>query len=333
MVMLLSGCEGKRDSAQRSIKVAVNIVTFNSARDIAACLESLERQTFQDLEIHILDNASSDETVKIIEPFDIAYLMRSPVNSGFCKAHNELARRFPSEYVLFLNPDTVLSPGFIEELVRALDTHPAAASASGKLLRMDGKTIDSTGIIMLREQRHLDRGADQPDKGQFEKPEEIFGPSGAAAMYRRKALDDVAIDGEYFDEDFFAYREDADLAWRCRLFGWTSIYVPTAIAQHRRLVTPERRGELPKQINYHSVKNRFLLRLNNMTAALYRRDFWQITRRDAAVIGFVFLREWSSIPALFFVLAKLPRLLRKRRSIQTRRRADPMHWFGNSNAG
>ena len=173
---------------------------------------------------------------------------------------------------------------------------------------------------MLPEQRHLDRGAGQPDEGQFENPEEIFGPSGAAAMYRRSALEDAAIDGQYFDEDFFAYREDADLAWRCRLLGWTSIYVPAAVALHRRRVTPERRSILPSEINYHSVKNRFLLRLNNMTWAEYRRDFWRITVRDAAVIGYVILREWSSIPALFYVIRHLPRLLTKRRAIQARRR-------------
>jgi GT2 family glycosyltransferase len=309
-------------------KVSANIVTFNSGRDIAACLESLRCQTFDDFEIHVLDNASSDETLKAIEPFDVAYLERSPVNTGFCKAHNTLARRFPSEYVLFLNPDTVLSPSFIQELVQAMDARPDAASASGKLLRMDGTTIDSTGIVMLREQRHLDRGADRTDSGQFERAEDIFGPSGAAAMYRRTALDDVAIDGQYFDEDFFAYREDADLAWRCQLLGWTSIYVPSAVARHRRRVTPERRGELPKEINYHSVKNRFLLRLNNMTLSLYRRDFWPITRRDAAVIGYVFVREWSSIPGLFYIAKNLPRLLRKRRTIQSRRRSDPSSWFG-----
>ena len=312
-------------------KVAVNIVTFNSACDIAACLESLRLQTFQDVEIHVLDNASSDETLRIIEPFDVKYLMRSPVNTGFCKAHNGLARRFSSEYILFLNPDTVLSPSFIEELVRKLDSHPEAASASGKLLRMDGKTIDSTGIIMLREQRHLDRGADLTDIGQFENFEEIFGPSGAAAMYRRKALEDVAIDGgQYFDEDFFAYREDADLAWRCRLLGWTSIYVPTAVGRHRRRVTPERRRKLPKEINYHSVKNRFLLRINNITGELYRRDLWQITRRDIAVVGYVCLREWTSLGGLFYVIRNLPRLLRKRKSIQARRQADPLSWFQNS---
>jgi GT2 family glycosyltransferase len=311
-----------------SRKVAANIVTFNSARDIAACLESLKSQTFRDFEIHVMDNASADDTLKIIEPFDVAYIVRSPVNTGFCKAHNELARRFPSEYVLFLNPDTVLRPNFIEELVCSLDAHPDAASASGKLLRMDGKTIDTTGIIMRREQRHLDRGAEEQDTGQFETPGEIFGPSGAAAMYRRKALDDAAVSGQYFDEDFFAYREDADLAWRCRLLGWTSIYVPTAVALHRRRVTPERRGDLPKEINSHSVKNRFLLRLNNMTGTLYRRDFWPITKRDAAVIGYVLLREWSSIPGLFYILRHLPRLLQKRKVIQGRRRTDPVGWFG-----
>jgi GT2 family glycosyltransferase len=309
------------------VKVAVNIVTFNSADDIGACLESLCSQTFKDFTIHILDNASVDGTLKIIEPFDVEYVLRSPVNSGFCKAHNDLARRFASEYVLFLNPDTIAAPSFIDELVHALDGRPDAASASGKLLRLDGKTIDSTGIIMLREQRHLDRGADQPDSGQFDKPEDIFGPSGAAAMYRRAALDDVAIDGRYFDEDFFAYREDADLAWRCRLLGWNSIYVPAAVARHRRRVTPERRSQLPKAINYHSVKNRFLLRINNMTGRLYRRDFWPITRRDLAVIGFVLLREWSSIPALFYILRRLPALLHKRRGIQGRLRNDPVDWF------
>src|SRR6266478_1059870 len=309
------------------VKVAVNIVTFNSAREIAACLDSLQKQTFQNIGIHIFDNASSDDTLKVVSSFDIDYLKHSSVNTGFCRAHNDLVRRFPSEYVLFLNPDTILQSVFIEELVHALDARPDAASASGKLLRLDGKTLDSTGIIMLREQRHLDRGADQIDEGQFESAEDIFGPSGAAAFFRRTALDDVAIGDQYFDEDFFAYREDADLAWRCRLLGWNSIYVPAAVAQHRRRVTPERRSKLPKAINRHSVKNRFLLRINNITGDLYRRDFWQITKRDLIVVGYVILREWSSIPAFFYLVRHLPRLLYKRDAIQQRRKVDPSEWF------
>jgi GT2 family glycosyltransferase len=313
-----------------STKVAVNIVTFNSGNDIAACLKSLDEQTFTDFTVQIFDNDSSDDTLKIIESLEVNCVIRSSLNTGFCKAHNELARRLRSEYFLFLNPDTVLENQFIQELVRGLDARPDAASASGKLIRMDGKTIDSTGITMHREQRHLDRGAGELDTGQFNEPGEIFGPSGAAALYRRTALEEAAINGQYFDEDFFAYREDADLAWRCRLFGWNSIYVPTAVAQHRRRVTPERRSQLPKEINYHSVKNRFLLRFNNMTGDLYRRDFWQITKRDVAVVGYVLIREWSSIPALWYIVKNLPRLLRKRKAIQQRRRPisnEVSKWF------
>jgi GT2 family glycosyltransferase len=313
------------------VKVAVNIVTFNSAGDIEACLNSLTAQTFQDFRIHVLDNASSDDTLAKVKGFDIT-LVESKVNTGFAKAHNDLIRAYPAEYALILNPDAVLKLDFIEKIVAALDGRPDAASATGKLLRLDGKTIDSTGIIMLRGQRHLDRGAGEPDLGQFDKAEDVFGPSGAAALYRVKALEDVAVDGQFFDEDFFAYREDADLAWRCRLMGWTSIYVPSAVALHRRRVTPERRSQLPAIINYHGVKNRFLLRINNMTSSLYLRDFLPITLRDASVVGYVLLREWKSIGALTYVVTNFPRLWRKRKAIQTRRRISGPEldrWFYN----
>jgi GT2 family glycosyltransferase len=313
------------------VKVAVNIVTFNSAGDIAACLESLAAQTFRSFHTHILDNASSDGTVAKLKGFDVT-LVQSRVNTGFAKAHNDLIRAYPAEYVLILNPDAVLKAEFLERILAALESRPDAASATGKLLRLDGKTLDSTGIIMLRSQRHLDRGADEPDLGQFDKAEDVFGPSGAAALYRLKALQDVAVDGQFFDEDFFAYREDADLAWRCRLMGWSSLYVPGAVALHRRRVTPERRSQLPAIINYHGVKNRFLLRLNNMTASLYLRDLVPITLRDLSVVGYVLVREWKSVGALVYVVANLPRLLKKRRAIQSRRRISGREldqWFYN----
>jgi GT2 family glycosyltransferase len=313
------------------VKLAVNIVTFNSAADIAACLESLASQTFRDFRIHVLDNASSDDTVSRLKGHDVT-IVQSSVNTGFAKAHNDLIRAYPAEFVLMLNPDAVLKPEFLERSVAALESRPDAASATGKLLRLDGKTLDSTGIIMLRSQRHLDRGADEPDLGQFDKPEDVFGPSGAAALYRMKALQDVAVDGQFFDEDFFAYREDADLAWRCRLMGWNSIYVPSAVALHRRRVTPERRAQLPAIINYHGVKNRFLLRLNNMTASLYARDFLPISLRDLSVVAYVVAFEWKSIGALAYVVRNFSRLWRKRQAIQSRRRISGPeldHWFYN----
>ena len=313
------------------VRVAVNIVTFNSAEDIAACLESVGRQTFRDFRIHVLDNASTDGTIERLAGFDID-IIRSTSNTGFAKAHNDLIRAYPAEFVLVLNPDAVLMPEFLEKIVDALQTRPDAASATGKLLRLDGQTLDSTGIVMLRSQRHLDRGAGEPDLGQFDKAEDVFGPSGAAALYRLEALQDIAVAGQFFDEDFFAYREDADLAWRCRLMGWNSIYVPYAVALHRRRVTPERRSQLSPVINYHSVKNRFLLRLNNMTRSLYVRDFWRITARDAAVVGYVLAREWRSLGALFYVIRHWPRLWQKRRDIQSRKRISGTEldrWFYN----
>ncbi len=298
-------------------RVAVQIVTFNSADVVGACLDSIRRQTHSDLRVRILDNASSDATLeRVRNAAGDADIVPMDANTGYAAGHNRLAREYPAPYVLFLNPDTVLEPRFVEELAGVLDDRADAGSATGKLLRMDGRTIDSTGIVMTRNQRHLDRGAGEVDTGQHDAPGEVFGVSGAAALYRYACLEAVGVDGMFFDEDFFAYREDADLAWRCRLMGWRSFYVPAAVARHRRRVTPERRSSLPKTINRHAVKNRFLLRMNNLTPGLYRRLFWDITARDLAVVGYVLLKEWSSIPGLWYVFRHWGRLYRKRRRIQ-----------------
>lgn len=311
------------------MNISVQIVTFNSASDIAQCLESVRAQTCENIRVRVLDNASEDASIDVLKDYDVD-LVRSETNVGFAAGHNRLARDYPAPYVLFLNPDTILEPTFVEELVRALEDAPGMGSATGKLLRMDGVTLDSTGITMTANQRHLDRGAGESDVGQYEIPGPVFGPSGAAAMYRYACLEDVAIDGNFFDEDFFAYREDADLAWRCCLLGWKSQYVPRAVARHRRRVTPEARPHLPPTINMHSVKNRFILRINNMTPGLYRKCFWSITVRDLAVLGYVFLKEWSSIPGILYVIGGFPRLWKKRRLIQSRVRISPAdleQWF------
>ena len=149
-------------------------------------------------------------------------------------------------------------------------------------------------------------------------------------MYRRAMLEDIAFRSEYFDQAFFAYREDADLAWRAQWRGWSSLYVPTAVAWHRRRVTPERRSELPAEINRYSVRNRFLLRLKNQSMGLAWRYAWPGLKRDAQVVGYVLLREWSSIPGLLDVVRLLPKMLAWRRHVLgTRRResAELATWF------
>ena len=154
--------------------------------------------------------------------------------------------------------------------------------------------------------------------------------SGAAALYRRRMLKDVALDGECFDEDFFAYREDADLAWRAQLFGWKVLYTPRAIATHERKVLPERRGSLPKAINMHSVKNRFMLRLKNQTPLEFLVLFLPSVFRDLQVVVYVVLFERSSLPGLVFVVRHLGRIWSKRRRVMSHRTAngrDMLRWF------
>jgi len=190
-----------------------------------------------------------------------------------------------------------------------MDRNPSAGSATGKLLRQtkdfgparrisDQKILDSTGIYITPSQRHFDRGSGEPDTGQYEKPECVFGASGAAALYRRAMLEDVRKEREYFDESFFAYREDVDLAWRAQWMGWRCLYLPKAIGYHVRRVLPENRSTLPEAINMHSVKNRFLLRVKNMDSGTYLRFFVPITLRDTAALFYVVIREWSTIPGI-----------------------------------
>lgn len=314
--------------------VSIGIVTFNSAGDIAACIAAVRAQTHQpDVELIVGDNASTDDTWARVSDLTISSeRVRFDRNTGFSAAHNTLIHRSRGRYYVALNPDVELSPGFVAAVVAALDADATIGAGSGKLVRREpAGVIDSTGIVMVRSIRHLDRGGDEPDRGQYDADADVFGASGAAAVYRRAMLDDIAIDAEYFDEDFFAYREDADLAWRAQWRGWRCRYVAAAVAVHGRRVTPERRAELPAQINRWSVRNRFLLRIKNQSGPHFRRFLVRSLLRDLQVVGYVLLREWSSIPGLVDVFRLWPRTLAKRRHVMATRRASEASmqaWFG-----
>jgi GT2 family glycosyltransferase len=315
--------------------VTVGVVTWNSASVIESCVGAVRGQRYAPITLRIADNASTDGTRDLLErlttPGERQYFAG---NRGFSAAHNTLIAASHEEFYLALNPDVVMTPDFIARLVEAMVRAPRAGSATGKLLRFPDAggrdVIDSTGIVMLPSQRHLDRGADREDTGQYARADEVFGASGAAALYRRAMLEEARIDGEYFDEDFFAYREDADLAWRAQLLGWSCLYVPEAIARHGRRVTPERRAQLPPEINYYSVRNRFLLRVKNQTAGHALRFLVPAVARDLQVIGYVLLREHASLGALRDVIRLWPRTWAKRRVIMARKRRptrDMIAWF------
>jgi GT2 family glycosyltransferase len=324
-----------------SPRVAVTIVTYNSAPLLARCLDSVARQTFRDLGVWLWDNASDDGTLDIVaDRIDELRATRfSNANVGFAAAQNRLISSTDSDYVLALNPDVVLEPDYVALLHEALEADASAGSATGKLWRLpeDGsaaagaeKILDTAGIYFTTNQRHLDRGSGEVDRGQYERREYVFGASGAAAFYRRAMLDDTRAGEEYFDEAFFSFREDADLAWRAQWLGWRCLYAPGARAFHVRRVLPERRRQLPAAVNMHSFKNRFLLRIKNMDAGTYARLFVPITLRDLAAVGYVLAREPSSLAALPLLWKAIPRALAFRRALARHRRVAPREirsWF------
>jgi GT2 family glycosyltransferase len=318
--------------------VGVAIVTCNSARYIRRCLEALLEQEGVILQVAVAENASTDATRQILKEFKgrikVLYQNR---NVGFAEGQNRAIRALNTEWILTLNPDVLLLPGFVRKLVEAGEVDSGAGAVCGKLLSigpgfqpLSEPRIDSTGIFFTPAMRHFDRGWHQPAARCFERMEYVFGASAAAALFRRKMIDDVAVDGSFFDPDFFVYREDADVAWRAQLMGWRCIYTPEAEAYHVRTVTPGKRRGLPALINMHSVKNRFLMRIKNTTGGVYRRCWLPATARDLMVVGGTLLWEHASLKAFWHVAKCLPRALRQRQQIMRRKRVSDevlARWF------
>jgi GT2 family glycosyltransferase len=324
-----------------AFKLSITIVTYNSARYIRQCLESVLRQRGVSLEIIVVDNASTDDTLPILDEFKASLrLLRNQVNTGFAAAQNQAIAAARGEWVLTLNPDVLLLPGFLPALIEAGESDPRTGSVCGKLFSigpgftpLPERRLDSTGMYFTPSMRHFDRGWGENDHGQYNRGEYVFGPSAAAALYRRSMIADVAVGGAFFDPDFFCYREDADVAWRAQLLGWRSIYTPRATAYHVRSVVPENRRHVPRTLNMHSVKNRFLMRVKNATPDLLRRYFWPMLWRDLVVVGGVLLTEPGSLPAFAKLLGCLPRALRQRRAILSRQRsrdAQMAAWFASA---
>ena len=304
-------------------RVSLILVTWNSARFLPRCLDGIAQQTFSDTELIAVDNGSSDESAAIVRArFPNATIIQNAANEGFSRAVNQAVARATGAFVQLVHPDAYLGPEYVAKLVEAL-ADESIGSATGKLMRAEGPGVDSKGIRMTRTGRHFDI-----EDGE---EREVFGVSGAAAMHRMAFIRDVMLsDGQFLDEDFFTYREDADVAWRGRLFGWRAVYVPAAVAWHVRTVTPEVRRDLPSFINMHSVKNRFMMRIKNEGLYLALRNAPFELARDLITIGAVLTIERSSLPAFSWLWRHRKRIFAKRREIQRRRKISDRalaRWF------
>jgi len=307
--------------------VRVSIVTFNSQRYIRRCLEAVLAQQGVSLEIVVVDNASADGTRTILSDFRSRIrLIRNRRNLGFAAAQNQAMRHAKTPWILALNPDVLLTPGFVRSLLSAAEADHRAGAVCGKLLSigpgfqpMTEPVIDSTGIYFTPAMRHFDRGWHEPDQGRYERQEYVFGATAAAALYRTEMIDDISIDGQFFDPDFFTYREDADVAWRAQLLGWRCIYTPAAVGYHVRTVSPENRKSVSPVLNMHSVKNRFLMRIKNLTPGVARRHWLPMVLRDFVVIGGCLVAERASFAAFWRVAQCWRRAVAQRRWIMRRR--------------
>jgi len=213
--------------------------------------------------------------------------------------------------------------------METITSDPKQGGVQGKLWKIAGadadppppdkRWIDTTGVLMTWSRRNFDRYQEQLDKGQFDTPGPVFGPDGSAPLYRRKMLDDIELNGEYFDADFLIYRDIVDLSWRAWSMGWTFAYNPAATGYHMRGFSPKTRKKQPLFFRKLSYRNRYLTLIKNETFRSLLPHLIRFAGFEIAMLGHILLREQSLVSAWFDLMGLLPSALRKRRSIQSRR--------------
>ncbi|MCH2185257.1 glycosyltransferase family 2 protein [Myxococcota bacterium] len=306
----------------------VGVVSYRSYADLSACLESIGNQKLPPEAVCVLDldadYAHRAQRKALAERFPWAEFQDVP-NLGYAGGGNQLvawacgAESTP-DFCLLLNPDVSLEPDFAAILAGAMASQPNVALGTGKLLRPDGRTLDSAGLEMPRHKRPRDRGSEQLDQGQLDQPSDVFGVSGAAMMLRLSAVSDLMLDGELFDEDFFLYHEDTDLCWRAGRLGWRIRYEPAARARHVRGWRRAQRFDIPAAVRRHSFKNHYLQLIKNAPAGELVRDFPVILSWEFLRLGFAILRDRPVLGGYRQAIQLSGRAFHKRRLLQQKLR-------------
>jgi len=314
---------------------SVVIPNWNRHSETLECIKSVLLQDYASVEVIVVDNGSTDGSVEAIKKiYPKVKVVENKTNQGFARASNQGIRESKGEYVLTLNNDAVAEKNWITELVKASESRKDVGMCASKMVFMqDESTINSTGIIPFKTGYAIDRGFGERDKGQYELQEEVFGPCAGAALYRRDALEDVKLDEMYFDEDYFCYSEDADLAWRMQLAGWKCRYVPTAKVRHTHSSTSIEGSALK---TYYMKRNSFATTIKNSSTKNLILYAPFIAAYNAVVFPFYLMMGGGSATAfakaVVDTLLSMKRTLEKRRRIQPQRKAeskDVDKWFKN----
>jgi GT2 family glycosyltransferase len=329
--------------------VAITIVTWNSMKYLPEALASIAGQTYRDRTLLIVDNASTDGVAEFVRAnYPDAVIIRNAKNLGFARGHNQAiayakAHLRPADgelFVMVTNPDVVLEPDYLETLMDQMTRRTEAGSAAGKLRKLyagaeegddavRSDVLDSTGMRVYRSRRVVERGAGEKDDGvAYARTEEVFGVSGALALYRLRALEDVAEQAtpasppQYFDEDFFVYKEDVDLAWRLRLRGWTALFMPRALAFHHRTAAGAEKASLgerlkgrrtrSKAVNFHSARNHLLMLAKDDHAANAVLDAPRVLWYETGKFLYFRFLDPSTLRAYGSYLRLLPKMWAKR---------------------
>ncbi len=219
--------------------VRVVVVNWNRKELLRACLESLSHQTHPSFEVFVVDNGSVDGSVEMVQEISAAFpvplhLIQNRENRGFCAANNQGFVGAEAELIALLNNDAEAEPGWLVGLEEAIRTSEYIGMTASKIrVWEDPRRIDKCGHLIYPDGQNRGRGAGQLDVGQFDQVEEVLWPDGCAAMYRRAMLDEIGG----FDEDFFAYADDAELGLRALWAGWKCLYTPHAVVRHHRGAT------------------------------------------------------------------------------------------------
>ncbi|WP_174591717.1 glycosyltransferase family 2 protein [Methanocella conradii] len=265
--------------------VSMIIVNYNGKRFLDKCLSSVEAQTYRHFETILVDNGSTDGSLEFVKSrFHGVHIISNNENLGFSKANNVGISASRGAFIATLNNDTEARPRWLEALVDAMLSEDNVGMCASKMLFMNSPwVINSTGICISRSGESWDRGMFEPDRGQYDSIEEVFGPCAGAALYRRTMLDEVGL----FDESFFAYMEDVDLAFRARLKGWKCLYVPDAVVYHHHGGTA---GYMSDLSVYYGNRNIIWNFIKNYPAPLLLTSLIWVIGRNLAVLPYYALK-------------------------------------------